>query len=64
MNQNLSNNQKAEIYNKLLRQYERLQEQVRLIKSEDINISPQNQKKIEFLEHEMKRVFNETKKLY
>lgn len=64
MYRNLSNDQKAEIYNKLLNHYQRLQEQIRLIKAEDFNISPKNQEKINLLEKEMKRVFDETKKLY
>lgn len=61
---NLSNEQKAQIYNKLLFQYQRLSEQVRLIKAESIEVSFENQKKINFLEAEMKRLYNETQKLF
>lgn len=64
MYRNLTNDQKAQLYNKMLNQFQRLQEQVRLIKAEDMNISPENQRKIDFLENEMKKVYNETKKLY
>ena len=63
MNQ-LTNDQKAKIYNQLLFKYQRLQEQVRQIRAENINVSEADQKKINLLEIEMKRVFNETQKLY
>jgi len=61
---NLTNEQKAQIYNKLLFQYQRLAEQVRLIKAESIDVSPQNQRKINMIESEMKRIYNETNRLF
>lgn len=61
---NLTNEQKAQVYNKLLFQYQRLSEQVRLIKAENIEVSPENQKKINFLEMEMKKIYNESQKLF
>ena len=61
---NIPNEQKAQIYNKLLFQYQRLAEQVRLIKAENIEVSPQDQKKINMIESEMKRIYNETNKLF
>lgn len=61
---NLSNEQKAQVYNRLLFQYQRLSEQVRLIKAESIDISAENMKKIQFLENEMKKLYNETQKLF
>lgn len=62
--QNLSNEQKAKMYNQLLFKYQRLQEQVRQIKAEDINLSEQNQKKIDLIEKEMKILYNQTQRLY
>lgn len=62
--QNLSNDQKAALYNQLLFKYQRLQEQVRQIKAEDINLSEQNQKRVDLLEKEMKIIFNRTQRLY
>ena len=47
--QNLSNNQKAEMYNKLLFQFQRLQEQVRLIKAENVEVSQKDQQKINLI---------------
>lgn len=62
--QNLSNDQKAAMYNQLLFKYQRLQEQVRQIKAEDINLSENNQRKIDLLEKEMKMIYNQTQRLY
>jgi uncharacterized protein involved in type VI secretion and phage assembly len=62
--QNLSMEQKAKMYNQLLFKYQRLQEQVRQIKAEDINLSEQNQRKIDLLEKEMKIVYGQTQRLY
>jgi hypothetical protein len=60
----LTNEQKAQAYNKLLFQFNRLQEQVRLIQAENIEVSQQDQFKINQLKMEMKRLEMETKKLY
>jgi hypothetical protein len=62
--QNLSNNQKAELYNKLLFQFQRLQEQVRLIKAENVEVSQQDQQKINVLESQMRQLYNQTQKLF
>jgi hypothetical protein len=62
--QNLSNEQKAQAYNNLLHQYQRLQEQIRQIRAEDFNVSESNQKKIDHLEYMMKQVYQQTERLY
>ena len=62
--QNISNEQKAKMYNQLLFKYQRLQEEVRQIKAEDINLSDQNQRRIDLLEKEMKVVYGQTQRLY
>jgi hypothetical protein len=62
--QNLSNDQKAQAYNNLLHQYQRLQEQVRQIRAEDLNVSEANQKKIDQIEYMMKQVYQQTERLY
>ena len=62
--QNLSNEQKAQAYNNLLHQYQRLQEQVRQIRAEDLNVSEANQKKIDQIEYMMKQVYQQTERLY
>jgi hypothetical protein len=62
--QRLTTEQKAQAYNRLLSQFQRLQEQIRLIQAENIEVSVQDQKKIDQMRMEMKRLENETKKLY
>jgi len=62
--QRLTTEQKAQAYNRLLTVYQRLQEQVRLIQAENVEVSPKDQQKIDELRREMRRVEMETKKLY
>jgi hypothetical protein len=62
--QRLTDDQKAQIYNNLLNQFQRIQEQIRLIQAENIDVSPQDQLKIDQMRKEMKRLEMETKKLY
>jgi hypothetical protein len=62
--QHLTNEQKAQAYNNLLHQYQRLQEQVRQIKAEEVNISDANQRKVNELEMMMKQVYSQTERLY
>jgi len=60
----LNDQQKAKIFDKLLYDYQRLQEQVRLIKSENVNITEEDQLRINRLEMQMRDIYNETQKLY
>ena len=62
--QRLTTEQRAQAYNRLLTVYQRLQEQVRLIQAENVEVSPKDQQKIDELRREMRRVEMETKKLY
>jgi len=64
MNRNFTNEEKAKLYNQMLFQFQKLQEEVRQIKALDINVSPENQRKIDFLEAKMRRIYNDTQKLY
>ena len=61
---NLTTEQKAAEYNRLLHQYQRVQEEVRLIKSQSVNISDSDQIKINRLEDLMKQIYYQTEKLY
>jgi hypothetical protein len=61
---NLSNDQKAQLYNQYLFQYERIQEQIRQIKAQNFEVSPSDEQKIRLLEVEAKKIFNNTKNLY
>ena len=60
----LNNEEKAKIYNQMLFQYQRLQEEVRLIKAQSVNISDADERKIVELEKRMKFIYNQTEKLY
>jgi len=60
----LTNEQKAQIYNTYLFQYQRIQEQIRQIKSENFELSEIDEKKVAALEREAKRIYNETSRLY
>ena len=62
--QRLTNEQKAELYNKYLFQYQRIQEQIREIKAKIFEVSENDQKDINRLEIIAKKIFNETSRLY
>lgn len=64
MQRNLSNQEKAKLYNQMLFQYQRLQEQVRLIKAENLELNEKQIREIQILEQQMKKIFNDTQKLY
>jgi hypothetical protein len=48
----------------MLFQYQRLQEEARRIKAESFEITPENQRKVNQIEAQMKKIFNDTKRLY
>ena len=62
--QHLTQQEKGILYNDMLRKYQQIQEQVRLIKAENFELSPENQKKVDFLEAKMKKIYNDTQKLF
>jgi hypothetical protein len=64
MQRHLSNDQKAQVYNSLLAKFQRLQEQVRLIKAENFELNAKQAKEVQMLEAEMRKVYNETQKLF
>lgn len=61
---NLTNEEKAKLYNDMLFRYQRLQEEVRQIKSKSFEVSYQDQMKINLLESQMKRLYDDTSRLY
>ena len=52
------------MYNKLLFQFQRLQEQVRQIKAENFEVSDKDQLKINEIEKQMRVIYNRTQKLF
>jgi glutamate mutase epsilon subunit len=61
---NLTNDQKAKIYDQLLFKYQKIQEEVRQLKSKNFEISLEDQKKVTSLESQMRQIYSETNKLY
>jgi hypothetical protein len=62
--QKLTNDQKAKIYNGMLRKYQKLQEEVRLIQAQSIDVSAKDQRRIQEMEAEMKKIYASTRRLY
>ncbi len=54
--QHLTQQEKGLLYNDMLRRYQQLQEQVRLIKADNFELSVEDQKKVDSLEATMKRI--------
>jgi hypothetical protein len=61
---NLTNEQKALIYDEGIRRYNLIEEQIRQIKSKSFEVSEEDQKVIEQLKVKMNIIFNKTQKLH
>jgi hypothetical protein len=61
---NLTQAEKARLYNDMLFRYQRLQEEVRQIKAVNFELSDKDQQRVNQLETTMKRLYNDTQKLY
>lgn len=61
---NLTNEEKARLYNDMLFRYQRISEEVRQIRAKSFEPSIEDQKKIDLLEAKMKQLYNDTQKLY
>ena len=62
--QNLSNEEKAKLYNMFLFQYQKIQEEIRRIKSDNFEVSADDQRKINILEAKAKKIYSDTERLY
>jgi hypothetical protein len=62
--QHLTQQEKARLYDDMLMRYQRLQEQVRQIKAKNFEVTDEDQKQINMIEATMKRLFNDTQKLF
>lgn len=62
--QHLTQQEKAKLYDDMLFRYQKIQEQVRQIKAKSFEVSAEDQKTINQLEAVMKRLFNDTEKLF
>ena len=62
--QHLTQQEKAKLYDDMLLRYQRLQEQDRLIKAKSFEVSDEDQKQINIIEANMKKLYNDTQKLF
>lgn len=62
--QHLTQQERAVLYDNMLLRYQRLQEQVRLIKAKSFEVSYEDQKQINSIEESMRRLYNDTQKLF
>ena len=62
--QNLSNEEKAKLYNMFLFQYQKIQEEIRRIKADNFEVSADDQRKINILEAKAKKIYSDTERLY
>jgi hypothetical protein len=62
--QHLTQDEKARLYDNMLLRYQRLQEQVRLIKAKSFEVSYEDQLQINSIEESMRRLYNDTQKLF
>ena len=60
----LSNDEKAKLYNDMLFRYQRMSEQIRQIKAKSFDVSLEDQKEINLLERKMRQLYNDTQRLY
>lgn len=62
--QHLTQQEKAVLYDDMLKRYQILQEQVRQIKAKNFEVSDSDQVQINRLESQMKKLYNDTQKLF
>jgi len=60
----LTNEEKAKIYNDLLFKFQKTQEQIRLIKANNFELSENDAKKVQMLESHLRDIYNQTQRLY
>lgn len=58
------NESKAQMYNTLLFQFSRLEEQIRLIKAENFELTKEDLDKINKIKFQQQRIMNEVNKLF
>jgi glutamate mutase epsilon subunit len=61
---NLTNDQKAALYDEGIRRYNLVEEEIRQIKAKNFEVSDTDMKKISQLEEKKKFIFNQTQKLH
>ena len=62
--QHLTQEEKARLYGDMVLRYQRLEEQVRLIKAKNFEITDEDQRQINIIESNMKKLYTDTQKLF
>ncbi len=62
--QHLTQEEKAILYDDMVLRYQRLEEQVRLIKAKNFEITDKDQQEINIIESNMKKLYADTQKLF
>ena len=62
--ENLTQQEKAKLYDDMMIRYQRMQEQVRQIKAKNFEVSDEDQRQINIIESSMKRLYNDSQKLF
>ena len=62
--QHLTQQEKARLYDDMMIRYQRMQEQVRQIKAKNFEVSDEDQRKINMIEASMKKLYNDSQKLF
>ena len=62
--QHLTQQEKAKLYDDMIMRYQRLEEQVRQIKAKNFEVSDEDQRQINIIESSMKKLFNDSQKLF
>lgn len=60
----LTNDQKAKIYDQLLYRYQKIQEEIRQIKAKNFELTNEDQKKVLYLENILRDLYNKSQKLF
>jgi hypothetical protein len=61
---NLTNEEKARLYNDMLFRYQRMAEEVRQLKAKSFEVSLEDQQRINLIESKMKQLYRDSEKLY
>jgi hypothetical protein len=62
--QHLTQQEKAKLYDDMMIRYQRMQEQVRQIKAKNFEVSDEDQRQINIIESSMKRLYNDSQRLF
>ena len=62
--QHLTQQEKARLYDDMMTRYQRMQEQVRQIKAKNFEVSDEDQKKINIIEASMRKLYNDSQRLF